>query len=244
MEDQIRIDIGDDKRVYARFRCASVESPIVAIAHGMTGYMDGRLELNFARRLAGEGYSSIRYNAYDWADDARSLCEMGLREHLDDLQTVLDWSLERNRRVVALGHSFGAMCILLRGAANLSGAILWDPASQRSWAAMNRKAATYDAVRREFVNRDRVGIVYNERLLQEVENADAAAAARAFDAPMLVVSATEWRHLNEAGRECAALAPNAERIEISGADHNFTDDEYENELFESTIEWLRRAVPL
>lgn len=243
MDQIVRIKAGDGKTIHARAREVP-GAPVVVIAHGMTGHMDGRLELGFARMLEREGYSSLRFNAYDWAEDARDLCDMGLREHLDDLGAVIDRASDMSGSVVALGHSFGGMCIVLRGPAGVKGAVLWDPASQRVWAEMNRRVATFDAERREYVQRERVAVVYSERMLQEVEQADAAAAAKDFDAPLLVVSSPQWPHMNEAGREYAELAPRAERVEIPGADHNFTDDISEASLFSTTLAWLQRTVPV
>jgi dienelactone hydrolase len=243
MENEIRILVGDGKAIHARFREVP-GAPVVVIAHGMTGHMDGRLEAGIARRLEREGYSSLRFNAYDWGDDTRNLCEMGLREHLDDLGTVIDWASPQTSSVIALGHSYGAMCVVLRGSNGLAAGILWDPASQKVWAEMNRNAATFDAERGQYVQRERVGVIYSERMLHEVEEADAVAAAGSFEAPLLVISAPEWPHMNEAGREYAAQAPRSQRVEIAGADHNFSDDASESTLFDTTITWLQRTVPV
>ena len=242
MEQDIRIDSNDGAVIYARFREVS-GAPIVVISHGMTAHMNGRLEMGLARRLEREGYSSLRYNSYDWPDDARNLCDMGLREHLEDLDTVIDWARARSSTVIALGHSFGAMCILLRGPEGLTGAVLWDPASQKSWADANREIATFDYERRQYVQRERVAVIYSERILQEVEAADAVVAAKQFDAPLFVVSSPEWPQLNEAGREYAENAPRSTRVEIADSDHNFSDDQSEARLFDETVSWLMKTVP-
>lgn len=225
MEEEIRTSTDNGAVVYARLREVP-GAPIVVISHGMTGHMNGRLELGFARRLERNGYSSLRYNSYDWADDARNLCEMGLQEHLADLGAVIAWAREQGPSVVALGHSFGATCIVLRGAESIAAGILWDPAPQKDWAEMNRNIATFDAERRQYVQRERVAVIFSERMLQEVEQADAASAAKGFNAPLLVISSPEWPHINRAGQEYAEQAPHSTRIEIAGADHNFTDDRF------------------
>jgi len=243
MEKALRIDLGGGKVAYARFREVA-GGPAVVIAHGMTDHMNGRLEVNFSRLLERNGYSSLRYNAYDWPDDARDLCDMGLHEHLADLDVVLEWAGMRSPRVIALGHSFGGTCVVLRGSHGLAGGVLWDPAPQRQWARMNREIATHDDQRQEYVQRNRVAVIFSERLLEEMEAADAATAASAFTAPLLVVSASEWPHISEAGREYAERAPRSERVVFAGTDHNFTDDEAESSLFGTTLSWLRRTVPV
>lgn len=242
MEENIRIRASDGTYIYSRLREVP-GSPLVVIAHGMTGQMNGRLELGLSRRLEREGYSSLRYNAYDWAEDARNLCDMGLREHLDDLDAVIRWASQRSSSVVALGHSFGATCIVLRGSKSLAAGILWDPASQKVWAEMNRRIATFDAERRQYVQRERVAAIFSERMLQEVEQSDAATAARSFDVPLLVISSPEWPHINQAGEEYAEQAPSSHRVELPGSDHNFTDDASEAALFDMTVTWLQQTVP-
>lgn len=243
MEHEVRIDLGDGKVAIARYREVT-GAPIVVISHGMTAHMNGRIETNFARLLESGGYSSLRYNAYDWDEDARNLCDMGLREHIEDMDAAIAWACERSSKVIALGHSFGAMTLVLRGTSGLIGGIAWDPANQHIWPAANRESATFDAERHQYVHRERVAVIYSERIIEEVEAADIVKAAEAWDLPLLVVSAHEWPHLLEAGREIASLAPLSQLVEMPHADHNFTSDESENELFATTLSWIQNVCPL
>jgi uncharacterized protein len=243
METSVRIPAPDGKATYGVFREVT-GAPIVVIAHGMTGHMNGRLEVNFARRLEREGYSSLRFNAYGHEDDARDLCDTGLSEHVGDLGRVIEWAAERSDSVIALGHSFGGMCVLLRGTELIRGGVLWDPPLQKFWAPNMRKWAEYDEARDEYVYRSCVATIYPSRMLKEVEAADSDTAAAAFDAPLLVVSSPEFEHIFEAGRDYAERAPKSERVVLEGADHNFTADEHEETLFATTLTWLGKVAPV
>ena len=124
---------GSKLAVYSWENSQSSNSPLCLIVHGMAEY--GLRYSRFVKDMEGTDWSFAAFDmrGHGSSDGAR-MRMASLTEPLDDLHSVLQslrGQLQRKRRMVLLGHSFGGLVATLYAALypdELSGLILSSPA--------------------------------------------------------------------------------------------------------------------
>ena len=96
MEKQIKIPIANKKYIYGTLR-GSLKNPLLVFVHGFTGYKDEHIFFNGARFFEKKGFSTFRFDLYNWNKDARKLEDCTLSLHGEDLDTVIKYL--RKKRV-------------------------------------------------------------------------------------------------------------------------------------------------
>ena len=113
MEKQIKIPIANKKYIYGTLR-GSLKNPLLVFVHGFTGYKDEHIFFNGARFFEKKGFSTFRFDLYNWNKDARKLEECTLSLHGEDLDTVVKYLRKKGaNKIFVAGHSFGGVTVLL-----------------------------------------------------------------------------------------------------------------------------------
>jgi len=98
----------DGKVLHGRLRVVP-DAPLVIIAHGNTGNMNEHLHFIGAQVLEAAGYSVLRINFYDDADDAPKLHDCTPTMHAQDLDdVVLDARTTWPGRLVSSGTAWAS----------------------------------------------------------------------------------------------------------------------------------------
>ena len=69
MEKEIKIKTSDKKIIYGILR-GSLSKPVIVQVHGLSGNMNEAMHYNAARYFEKHGFSSFRFNLYDWRKGA------------------------------------------------------------------------------------------------------------------------------------------------------------------------------
>src|SRR3989344_2778042 len=127
MEKELKIPTSNKKYIYCTLR-GSLNKPLIIFVHGFTGDKNERLFYNGARYVEKSGFSSARFNLYNWQKDARKLHECTLETHAYDLDRVVDhFRKKKVDRIFVVGHSYGGKTILSSKDKDFEKVVLWDP---------------------------------------------------------------------------------------------------------------------
>ena len=240
MEQELKIKTADGKYIYGKLR-GSLKRPLIVFVHGMTGHMDEHIFFNGARYVEKKGFSSFRFNLYDWRKGARKLANCTIAIHARDLDKVIEYFRRRgSQKVFVVGHSYGGPTILSSHKKQFDAAVLWDPTSYFSWVG---KARLVKPLNKYLIGEDwGFEFVLGPRLIQEAERIDIHKLIRKISRPIKIILAGK-NLLLKPGKKLytSAHAPKALKI-IPGATHTFDEDGAEEKLFRETYDWLKRWI--
>jgi pimeloyl-ACP methyl ester carboxylesterase len=130
---------GSNLHINARMR-GSFEQPLAIVLHGLGGSSEATLPLAAREYFAQQGYATLGIDLYSHSPNTRDLRDCTLRTHADDFDTIVAFARAQGAStIVAAGHSYGGLAIL-RSAAVIEGAALWDPSDFAFSASMDREA--------------------------------------------------------------------------------------------------------
>lgn len=237
MEKQIKISLVNKKFIYGVLR-GSLDKPLVIFVHGFTGDRNEHQFFNGARFLEKHGFSSFRFNLYDWRKDARKLEECTLSLHGQDLDIVIEhFRKEGVKKIFVIGHSFGGLTILLSKKMDFDAVVLWDPSDA---PATVTKSKYVKELGRYYVTYDTsYGFTIGKEMYEENKILRPFELIKKLHVPVKVIIAGAgilvgggkkyFQHANE---------PKALAI-IPKATHCFDEDGAEEKLFEETLEWFK-----
>ena len=243
MEQQIKIKIpGTKKYIYGVLR-GSVRQPLVILVHGLTGHRDAHIFYNGARFLERHGFSSFRFNLYDFAKDARKLDECTLQTHADDLDAVVAYFRKNGvRKICVIGHSYGGPTILLSRKKDFDVVVLWDPTYGKS-VALKKDVVYLRGLRKYYLAGWSCKIMVGKEMVdfsEKVSDMKSNDWIASMHVPVKIILAEKSMHV-ERGRGYYAPAnqPKAFAI-VKNADHCFNTDGTEEQLFKETLSWIRK----
>ena len=237
MEKQIKIPIENKKFIYGVLR-GSLDKPLVIFVHGFTGDRNEHQFFNGARFFNRHGFSSFRFNLYDWKKDARKLEECTLSLHGQDLDTVVEhFRKEGVKKIFVIGHSFGGLTGLLSKKKDFDAAVLWDPSDDQTSVIKARYVKELD---KYYVTYDSsYGFTISKEMYEENKKLRPSELIKKIHVPIEIIVAGSGI-LVEGGKKYSQTAnePKALAI-IPGATHCFDEDGTEEKLFEETLKWFK-----
>lgn len=240
MEKQLKIPLSNKKFIYGLLRDA-LEKSLVIFVHGFTGDRNEHQFFNGARFFKKHGFSSFRFNLYDWKNDARKLEECTLSLHGQDLDTVVEhFRKEGAKKIFVVGHSFGGVTVLLSRKKDFDAAVLWDPSDE---PAIVTKAKYVKELDRYYVTRDTsYGFTISKEMYEENKKLKPFELIKKLHTPVKVIVAGAGI-LAKGGKKYFQYAnePKAFAI-IPKATHCFDEDGTEKKLFKETLLWFKQFV--
>lgn len=242
MEREVKIKTSDGKNIYGLLR-GSARRPVVVFVHGFTGDMNEHIFYNGARFFERHGFSSFRFNLYDWRRGARKLHECTLETHAADIDRVIEYLRRKGaRKVFVVGHSYGGPTILMSKKKNYDAVALWDASYGRSVMFLHAKAMRELKAYYEIWG---YGIIIGKKMVEfgkRMTPKKSDALIKTVRVPIKII-VVERGDLVRGGKRYyrAAHPPKAFAI-IPGADHNFSFEGNEEALFGETLDWLREWV--
>ena len=211
--------------------------------HGFKGFKDWGFFPLLGRRLAAAGHAVVGFNFsgagigpdLERFTDLEAFARNTLSAEAEELGRVVEWVRSgdllprRPQAVGVLGHSRGGgQAILLAGRSG-------DCDALATWSSVSTFDRWSEATRREWRERGRIHVL-NSRTGQQMpmdvtllddfernrESLDVGKAARAVEAPWLIVHGTEDLTVRpEEARALAREAPHARLLLIEGAGHTY-----------------------
>ena len=237
-EKEFTIPIPDsDLKIYAK-QYGALEGTVAVFVHGLSGHMEEHLFYNGARYFYEHGIASLRFNLYDWHDDARKLIDCTLRTHADDLNTVLGYLNDQNTASVsAIGHSYGGPTILLANQEMLDTIVLWDPSHGDVFGDDENEVTFVPALNAYHVNWG-TSFLIGTKMREMEKELPWNSLTEKITAPLQVISAGRGE-LIEQGKRYAELASGPrEHITLDGASHNFDEEGVAEMLYSKSVDWI------
>lgn len=239
----MKIRTKDRKIIYGMLR-GSLRRPVIVFVHGLTGDMNEHIFYNGARYFEKHGFSSFRFNLYDWRRSARKLHECTLEAHADDLDRVIAYLRRKGARAVfAVGHSYGGPTILMSKEKKYDAVVLWDASYGRSVTFLH--ARPMRELKKAYYEIWGYGIIIGKKMIEFGEKMTPAKSdvlIKTVHVPIKIIVVQRGDLVRGGKRYFKAANPPKAFAIIKGADHNFNFDGNEEALFEKTLAWLKKWV--
>lgn len=240
-EKEFKIPIaGTNKNIYAK-QYGSLEQPVVVFVHGLTGHMDEQIFYNGARYFHERGISSLRFNLYDWSQDARKLTECTLTIHSHDLNVVTDYLRKQGaKRIFVVGHSYGGPTILLADSKKFNAVVLWDPShgdvfDEEDEVKYVKELDGYYVIWG-------AGFIIGSKMRNLEKELKWDTLTAQITTPLKVISAGKGVLVKQ-GKKYVELAQGPkEHAVIAQAEHNFNEEGVAEQLFDETISWFKKYI--
>jgi len=241
MEKAVVIPTFDGKKIYGILR-GGFDKPLLIFVHGFTGDMNKHLFFNAARFFEKKGFSTFRFNLYDWRKGARKLNECTLSLHGKDLDTVVDYFRKKGvKKIFVAGHSFGGVTVLLSQGQGFDAAILWDSSGDKD---VHLKAKYVKEIGKYlFEDGWAVNFTIGKAMYEENnKKLVPTELIKKIKVPIKVIIASAGEMTEEGKKLFNAAKKPKDIAAIEGATHNFDEDGAEEKLFEETYSWIKLFI--
>ncbi len=238
LEKEFKIPIpGTKLKIYAK-QYGSLSKPIVVFVHGLTGHRDEHQFYNGARYFYKKGFSSVRFNLYDYPQDARRLVDCTLKTHAHDVDAVVDLLKRKGaQKMFAVGHSYGAPSIILSSQKHLQAMVLWDGTHKFVFDEAIPVKGT-DFHRLEYGPSFLIG----KKMYDEAKMLKWDVVIKRIRVPVKFIYA-ERSGLARAGKQLYKLVQQEKSFSvISGAGHVFSEAGAEENLFADSARWFKKFL--
>ncbi len=242
MERIIKIKVDQNKWTHGVLR-GNLKQPLILFVHGLTGSRDEHIFYNGARFFEQHGFSTFRFNLYDWVPKTRKLKECTLALHGKDIDTVVQYFKKRGvKKIGASGHSYGGPSLLFSNHTAIDALVLWDPSYNPPRLF---KEVQYVPQLKQYHEQWACGILIGKHMVEEARSLTPKACnelAQKVTTPLKVISAGKGI-LKEGGQRYSKAASGpSEHTTIKKANHCFDVDGTEEKLFDETLKWFKKYL--
>jgi len=244
MEKYLKIKTSDGKSIYgtlntgkAGMRKPSSPNSLIIFVHGFTGHMNEHFLYNSAHFFPERGFDTFRFNLYSFENDSRKLIDCTISDHINDLNTVIDYFIKKYKKIYAIGHSLGGLVVIHSRHPALKALVLWEPSQE---AKDMCKGFKYVKEIDSYVDSSNVDIVVGKNF---VNNANTLSPIKdvlqTLTIPIKIIGAElEGAKIAKNLYFANANSPK-ELCVIKGSGHTFDEGDSEEELFAETLNFLR-----
>lgn len=238
MEKQITIRTSDNKVIYGTL-CGSITNPLIIFVHGLGGFKDEHIFFNGARYLEKRGYSTLRFDLYNYEKDARKLQDCTLSIHAQDLDTVIRYLRNKGLKTIhVVGHSFGGPTILLSKQKEFDKVVLWDPSIDPE--VLKKELKHIEESDAYYVDWG-AAVIIGKKMIEENKAIKPLQLIKNIHVPIKLIFAgkgelkeSDWKKYFDSANQPKAMTV------IPSASHNFHEEGTEEQLFEETLDWLKK----
>ena len=236
MEKQIKIPIANKKYIYGTLR-GSLKNPLLVFVHGFTGYKDEHIFFNGSRFFEKKGFSTFRFDLYNWNKDARKLEECTLSLHGEDLDTVVKYLRKKGaNKIFVAGHSFGGVTVLLSKKKEFQAAVLWDSAGDRD---VRLNAKYIKELGKYYFEEGAYGFTISKAMYEENnKKLKPSKLIRLMPMPIKIIVAGAGIMVEEGKKLYQNANEPKDFVIIPNAAHTFDEEGTEEKLFQETYNWL------
>ncbi len=234
-----------DATIYGKLR-GSIEKPLVIIVHGLPCNMDEYFYKSAAIWFSQHGFSSFRFNLYDWQKNARQLIDCSLDTHASDLDSVVRYFRKKGvKKIFVTGHSYGGPTILLSKKQDFDAVALWDPSYRISFIQekYGAPAGVYLKQVKGYFMQWGVDVVLGEKMAKEVDTLEWDQLTSRFTPPIHILAAGKGILMKGAKSYFKTANEPKKLTIIDDATHYFDDkDGMQEEVFRASKEWFERYI--
>lgn len=213
---------------------------LVVFVHGLASSMHEHKYYNAARLFAKNGVATFRFNLYDSSAGGRNILDCDLATHASDVDTVLKHFRKRYNEIFLVGHSLGALVIMLADMSLVSGVIFWDGTHRESTHSFMKKAFSV-------TSKDADAFIVNwgatyliPKVLIEGDLPSSRDMIRRVTVPLKLIYAGKGILVKGAKDYYTNANEPKELVFIKGADHNFDKGETAAELHKETLSFVKK----
>lgn len=239
MEKNIKIKISNKLSIYGTLnKSARKSSKIIIFVHGFTGHINEHFLYNGARFFTENGFDTFRFSLYSFESDSRKLVNCTISEHIDDLNTVIEYFREKYSEIYGIGHSLGGYIVAHAKSENLNGAVLWEPSQE---AKDMCKGLKYNKELGVYIENSNVDILVGKNFVESANTLSPIKKALSeFKKPIKIIGA-ELAGAKLAKDIYFAYANKPKALHtIKGSGHTFDEGDSEKELFAETLSFLKK----
>lgn len=232
------------------------KTPLIVILHGFIGSKVGehRLFVKAARYFSDIGYAVFRFDFSGCGESDGDYANVTVTKQLSEVQAVLNElstiaEVDANN-IILIGHSLGGAIASLTAAKDnrIAKLILWSPVGKPYEDITNIIGP--QAVHKAMLNGvvDYNGFYVSHSFLADLKNHHPLKEIRSYKKIALIIHAEEDEDVpkEHAARYYKSLQqrPISKQVNlhyIKGSDHTFSSYTFENELFTTTVNWLKQT---
>jgi dienelactone hydrolase len=228
------------------------KSPAVVMYHGFTGQRieSHRLFVKMARRLMADGIAALRFDFRGSGESEGDFRDMTISGEIDDALAAIDFlcgqpEVDTNRLGV-LGLSMGgcvAASVAGRGP-SLKTLVLWSAVAQVAELFQHGTGQEKIAEWRRVGEIDLGGLMLGVGFLDDLPRIDPLKNLSQFKGASLIIHGSEDAvvPVTEAHVYHKHLGDRSTLHIIDGADHTFNRSDWEQDVIDTTVRWLKREL--
>ncbi|TWI57992.1 alpha/beta hydrolase [Halalkalibacter nanhaiisediminis] len=231
--------------------------PAIIFVHGFVGSKvgDHRLFVKAANYFTKLNYVSFRFDFKGCGESDGDYQDVTLTEQIKELQAAIEYVSQLDEvdpeQIILIGHSLGGAVTALTSSLEkqIKHIVLWSPVArpyQEISAITGAKAV--ETAKQEGVY-DHKGFLLSHTFFTDLKAHQPLEAISSYSGTALIIHAEKDEAVpkeNAATYKNAITASYKDQLVdvayVNGADHTFSATHWEQELFASTSEWLKRAL--
>lgn len=241
MQKEVYIKTTEKKTIFGVLDTPKWKSKgLIIFVHWLTDNLDSHMLPNSAKYFTKKWYTTYRFNLYGERKQERKLKEANLKNHINDLNMVINHFERTSQKIFLVGHSFGGLTILYANTKDIVWIILRD-------ASIGGKELL-DDVMHDTQNRsysiDR-GDGYKHLIWPKmykdflIDPQKHLMQISKIHLPIKIICAEKW--LQKAGKKYYKTTNDPKEIcIIEWASHCFNEENKENQLFAETYDRIKR----
>lgn len=242
-EKEVKIRTKDGHTIYGVLsdQTARPSATLVIFVHGLASNMHEHKYYNAARVFAKEGIATYRFNLYDSGKGGRSITDCTFAVHADDLNRVVAHFRKHHASIFVVGHSLGAVVIMLADTKKVSGVVFWDGTHLESVFPALKKSGTlvWNKSMKAYIARWGCSYLIPKALVEN-EQLSSKELIQKLAVPVKFISADKGI-LVQGTKEFYKHANNPKELAwVKGADHNFDRGETAAELHRETLAFVKK----
>lgn len=227
-ETSIRIPLNDMLYLYGTHAAGGQSNTLIIFVHGLLSGQDTQLIVEGAHLFAQHGFHTFRFDLYSQKADTRSFANTPMSVQSEDIVQVINHTSAHYTAVAIIAHSLGAYLTLLAllpmAHDRVTKLIFWDP----SWEPKNIFASN-------------LGIQISAEVINNAHSLPSIAELmRQTHIPILICGAQKGGAKTAYAYHQYAMNKNTRYLEITGADHNFSDSKSSKALYNHSLKWLQK----
>lgn len=211
---------------------------LVIFSHGLFGRQNDHIFFNASKFFEGQNFATFRFDFYGSTTEARKFEETAISVYAQDLDRIVRRFSSAYPEIHLVGHSLGAIPVLLSDLASVSSIVLWDPSRNAKdvFQGLNYnpclKAYLFEHTYKTIVSKRMVADLSNIPLIQE--------SVRHIRRPIKIITAGKGAIHH--GKELYFNNANDPKcfFNIRRANHFFDEEGVEQMLFRETLAWLEK----
>lgn len=233
--EEVIFDLNEGKKLFGILNGSKDDSKLVVFVHGLTGHKNEKHYVDAVSVFNQQGYSTLRFDLYSDNTQARQLVDCTVDMHSEDLNVVLESYRGKYDAIYLVGHSIGSPTIIYAKHDGIKAMALWDPSFEiyeNMDLYMHREGDKYKL---NWGDSHYVSPAFVESLKKVNES-----QLRCIDIPTVLIFGGAYRNKDRWQPHLQNIEAEHKSVIIDGADHGFSGEEHEKQLFQATLDWFNK----